>query len=299
MVGWYIERDDWYRTGAFVASQTNEVRHMFLFGRNQDDILNGSRVLVIGFGRQGQALARWLPSVGARGIVTDRRSEADVDEDLSAYGNVRFVWGDHPLSLLDEVDLICVSGGVPLTIPIIEEALKRKIPVTNDAQLFVERCAAPVIGITGSAGKTTTTTLVGEMLKNAGFTTWIGGNIGKVLLDVMIGIQPDHKVVMELSSFQLELMHTSPSIASVLNITPNHLDRHGNRWKIICRAKAHIVAKSINVMTIAILGRDDPGSFALDTLIQGHKLWFSKNEMVSDGAFMVGQRLAITGFIES
>ena len=266
---------------------------MFLSGRNQDDVLNGSRVLVMGFGRQGQALARWLPTVGARVIVTDRRSEAQIEEDLTTFPNIQFVLGEHPLTLLDEVDLICISGGVPLTLPIIEEAIKRKIPVTNDAQLFMERCPAPVIGITGSAGKTTTTTLVGKMLKNAGITTWIGGNIGNVLLDVMVGIQADHQVVMELSSFQLELMYTSPKIAVVLNITPNHLDRHGNMENYL-RAKAHIVANQ-GRNDITILGRDDPGSLSLDTLIQGHKVWFSKLDMVSDGAFMVGQRLVVTG----
>jgi len=266
---------------------------MFSFGRNQDDVLFGSRVLVMGFGRQGQALARWLPTVGARVIVTDRRSEAQIEADLTTFPNMQFVLGGHPLTLLDEIDLICVSGGIPLTLPIIEEAIKRKIPVTNDAQLFMERSPAPVIGITGSAGKTTTTTLVGKMLKNAGITTWIGGNIGNVLLDVMVGIQSDHQVVMELSSFQLELMHTSPRIAAVLNITPNHLDRHGNMENYL-RAKAHIVANQSR-NDIAILGHDDAGSLSLDTLVQGNKVWFSKREMVGDGAFMVGQRLAVTG----
>lgn len=266
---------------------------MFSFGRNQNDVLRGLTVLVMGFGRQGQALARWLPSVGALVIVTDTRTEDELPVDLTTFPGVQFVLGRHSLALLDEVDMICVSGGVPLTLPIIQEAIARKMRVTNDAQLFMERAPAPVIGITGSAGKTTTTTLVGDILKKAGFTTWVGGNIGKVLLDIMIGMQDDHKIVMELSSFQLELMHNSPPIASVLNITPNHLDRHGNMENYL-RAKAHILANQSS-HDIAILGRDDPGSYSLETIVQGQPVWFTMREMVTDGAFMVGERLVVTG----
>ena len=259
----------------------------------QSDLLSGRQILVIGFGRQGQALARWLPMIGARAVITDQRQPEAIDVDLEDFPRVQFVLGDHPLELLERTQLVCVSGGVPLDIPIIEEAKRRDIPVTNDAQLFLERCRAPVIGITGSAGKTTTTSLVGEMVKRAGITTWIGGNIGNVLLDVMVGIQPDHQVVMELSSFQLELTYSSPQIAAVLNVTPNHLDRHGTMESYV-RAKANIVAHQ-NAVDAAILCRDDLGSRALEPLVAGDLLWFSMREIVTDGAFMVGSRLAITG----
>jgi len=257
------------------------------------DILSGRQVLVIGFGRQGQALARWLPMVGARVIVNDMRDQDTLKLQPSDWPRVQFVLGSHPEILLRGTDLICVSGGVPLDLPLIEKAREQKIAVTNDAQLFMERCPAPVIGITGSAGKTTTTTLVGEMCKVAGLTTWVGGNIGKVLLDLMVGIRPDHQVVMELSSFQLELMHTSPAVAAVLNITPNHLDRHGT-MEAYMRAKAHILAFQAAGQR-AVLSWDDPGSRSLETVAQGDLLWFSMREMVPDGAFMVGQRLAVAG----
>jgi len=258
-----------------------------------NDILTGRQVLIVGFGRQGQALARWLPMIGAQCIVTDMRDPQSLGVDLQDFPRVRFVLGDHPLRLLDNTDMVCISGGVPLDSPLVLEAIKRNITVTNDAQLFVERVAAPVIGITGSAGKTTTTTLVGSILKRAGMTTWIGGNIGNVLLDVMVGIQSSHHVVMELSSFQLELTITSPHIATVLNVTPNHLDRHGTMENYL-RAKSHIVAFQ-NKNDIAILGRDDPGSRSLETLVKGDLAWFSRRDMVPDGAFMVGSRLVVTG----
>lgn len=264
-----------------------------MFIRMQDDILNGRQVLVIGFGRQGQALARWLPTIGSRVIVTDARSEDKMDVDLKDFPNVRFVLGEHPERLLDSTDLICVSGGVPLDLPILQAAHKRKIPVTNDAQLFLERCKAPIIGITGSAGKTTTTSLVGEMVKKSGVTTWVGGNIGNVLLDVMMGIQPTHQVVMELSSFQLELVFSCPSIAAVLNITPNHLDRHGTMENYM-RAKAQIMANQ-KPDDAVILNWDDLGSRTLEKLVKGDLLWFSQHEIVSDGACMVGQRIVVTG----
>lgn len=259
----------------------------------QNDILTGRQVLVIGFGRQGQSLTRWLPTIGARVIVTDNRPQDDLDVDLREFPQVRFVLGDHPLTLLDNTQMVCVSGGVPLSLPIVQEAIKRRIAVTNDAQLFLERSPAPIIGITGSAGKTTTTTLVGEMCKAAGLTTWVGGNIGNVLLDVMMGIQPDHQVVMELSSFQLELVFRSPTVAAVLNVTPNHLDRHGTMENYI-RAKANVLAHQ-SPQGLTVLGRDDLGSRSLETLVKGDLLWFSRHEIVSDGAFMIGSRLAVAG----
>ncbi|MBZ0300410.1 MAG: UDP-N-acetylmuramoyl-L-alanine--D-glutamate ligase [Anaerolineae bacterium] len=258
-----------------------------------NDPLYRKRVVVLGFGRQGRALARWLPTVGARVVVSDQNTPEEVNGDLSAFGPVEFVFGSHPDSLLDDADLVCISGGVPLSLPIIQEAVRRDIPLSNDAQLFLERCPAPTIGITGSAGKTTTTTLVGEMLKRTARKTWIGGNIGDVLLDVLPQIQPDHQVVIELSSFQLELMTASPHIGAVLNITPNHLDRHGTMERYT-RAKAQILLHQ-SQRDIAVLARDDPGSRQLEVIAPGELAWFSGHEMVTDGAFLAGQRLLTVG----
>lgn len=261
---------------------------------SQGDVLKGRRVIIIGFGRQGQALARWLPTVGAIPVVTDSKTAEQLEVDPADYPRARFALGEDNLeSLIEIADMICVSGGVPLTHPLVEAAMQRKIPVTNDAQLFVDRCAAPMIGITGSAGKTTTTTLVGEMMKHAGFTTWVGGNIGNVLLDVMMGIRPEHRVVMELSSFQLELMFSSPRIAAILNITPNHLDRHGTMENYM-RAKANLIAHQ-GKDDFAILSRDDWGSRMVEGTAQGNLLWFSRNEIVGDGAFLAGTRLFVSG----
>lgn len=257
------------------------------------DILNGRTIIIVGFQRQGQALARWLPTVGARPIVTDSKDAAALGIDPADYPGVRFVLGENPPDLLDDADMLCISGGVPLTIPIVVEAAQREIPVTNDAQLFVDRCRAHLIGITGSAGKTTTTTLVGQMIKAAGHRTWVGGNIGNVLLDVLNYIQPNDRVVMELSSFQLELMHSSPHIGAVLNVTPNHLDRHGT-MQAYMDAKSQII-KHQGGGGIAILNKDDLGSMVMEGIAPGEICWFTRREIVSDGAFMAGTRLFVAG----
>jgi UDP-N-acetylmuramoylalanine--D-glutamate ligase len=258
------------------------------------DVLHGKRVAVLGFGRQGQALARWLPTVGAQVVVSDQRSAEQLALDTAAFPNVEFVLGGHPESLLDGVDLLCLSGGVPLDLPIVQAAIKRGIPLSNDAQLFLERCPAPVIGITGSAGKTTTTTLVGEIVKRAGLKTWVGGNIGDVLLDALPEIRPDDRVVMELSSFQLEIMTVSPEIAAILNITPNHLDRHGDMETYI-RAKSHIILHQNEMRNVAVLNYDDENTHALADDVYGILVWFSGNTLVSDGAFLAGERLMLVG----
>lgn len=264
-----------------------------MFPFNQTDVLSGRRVIVVGFARQGQALARWLPTIGAQAVVTDMKTAEQLNVAIDDYPRVRFVLGGNPETLLDDADIVCVSGGVPLSIPLIQAALARGIPVTNDAQLFMDRCRAPVIGITGSAGKTTTTTLVGEMMKAAGFTTWVGGNIGNVLLDVMMGIRPDHRVIMELSSFQLELMFTSPGIGAILNVTPNHLDRHGTMENYL-RAKANIIANQ-GSDGVAVLSHDDPMCRLLEPFIGGDLVWFSRYDMAADGAFLAGSRIIVAG----
>ncbi|GAB4569187.1 MAG: UDP-N-acetylmuramoyl-L-alanine--D-glutamate ligase [Anaerolineae bacterium] len=259
------------------------------------DPLAGKHVVVMGFARQGMALARWLPAIGARVTVTDMRPEAAFGDGLARYRarGVQFVLGAHPETILDDADLLCISGGVPLEAPLVQAARRRGVPVTNDAQLFLERCPAPVIGITGSAGKTTTTSLVGAMCRADGRRTYVGGNIGDVLLDVLAEIQPTDAVVMELSSFQLEIMTASPPVGAVLNITPNHLDRH-HTMAAYAAAKANIVAHQQSG-DVAILGRDDPGAAALQAQVRGTLAWFSMAQPVSNGAWLRNGELVVQG----
>jgi UDP-N-acetylmuramoylalanine--D-glutamate ligase len=238
--------------------------------------LSGRRVMVLGLARQGTALARWLVQQGAQVTASDVKPAAQLGEAIRALEGlpIRYELGGHPPSLLDQCDLLCLSGGVPIDLPLVAEAQARGIPLANDAQLFVERCPATMIGITGSAGKTTTTTLAGEMCKAAGKTTWVGGNIGNPLIGDLQAMKPPDVVVMELSSFQLELMTSSPQIAAILNITPNHLDRHPSLEAYVA-AKARLLDFQ-SPQDTALLGYDDPAARSLASRVKGKVRWFAR-----------------------
>lgn len=238
------------------------------------------RVLIIGAARQGQALARWLVRRGAKVTLNDRQPAGALHTSQAALAGIPVTWvlGGHPVDLLDDADIVCLSGGVPLTNPIAAEALKRGIPLTNDTQIFLEVVPCRTIGITGSAGKTTTTTLVGRMAGQA----YVGGNIGDPLLNQVDEMKPDDLAILEISSFQLEQMTLSPGIAAILNITPNHLDRHGT-MEAYTTAKARILQFQAPQDT-AILCRDDPGAWNLRSKVRG-KLYSFGFSPLPDGGY--------------
>ena len=239
----------------------------------------GKRVIIIGAARQGIALARFLAGQGAWVTLNDQRSadQLATAQDSLAGVNVAWALGGHPLDLLDQADMVCPSGGVPLTLPLVQEARQRGILLSNDSQIFLEMAPCNVIGITGSAGKTTTTTLVGRIAQTAIQSpnqAWVGGNIGRPLLLDVGEMQPGDLAVMELSSFQLEIMTRAPQIAAVLNITPNHLDRH-ETMEAYTRAKAQILACQ-NPGDLAVLCREDPEAWRLRNLAQGQVWTFGR-----------------------
>ena len=241
---------------------------------------SGKRVLILGAARQGLALARWLSIHGARVTLSDMRSAEDLRVARQSLAEYPIEWalGGHPLELLDSTDVLCPSGGVPLTLPIIAEAVKRGIPLSNDSQIFMEMVPCRTIGITGSAGKTTTTTLVGNMAKNSyGDKAYIGGNIGDPLINYVDDMRFDDIAILELSSFQLEQMTISPKIAAILNITPNHLDRHGT-MEAYTAAKARILEFQSD-KDMAVLGRDDKGAWSLRDQVKGKLFTFSLHEL--------------------
>lgn len=239
------------------------------------------KVVVVGAARQGLAATRFLADRGAKVTLTDiqpERSFSEISNQLEKR-NVKCVFGGHPLELLRDAEALCLSGGVPLTIPIVKEARKSGILITNDSEMFMESVQANVIGITGSAGKTTTTLLAGAMLKTAmepELHVWVGGNIGFPMIDHINEIKPEDWVILELSSFQLDHMTISPHIAVILNITPNHLDRHKS-MKAYTQAKARII-RFQNSEDIAILNRDDQGSFNLNNQVPGELVTFGMTE---------------------
>ena len=250
------------------------------------DELSGKRVVILGMARQGKALARFAVAAGAEVVVSDNRSAELLRNELEEMSDVPFeaVLGEHPMSLLDEADILAISGGVPDDLPLVTVARERGIPVTNDSLEFMKRVRAGVVGITGSAGKTTTTSLTGAMVGESGIRTWVGGNIGRPLISELNRIQSDDVVVQELSSFQLQQWTMSPPVAAILNITPNHLDRHKTMAAYI-EAKANILRYQ-KAGDIALLPADDQGTGDLKNLVRGRLRQFSLELPVKDGAFV-------------
>jgi len=253
-----------------------------------------THVLILGAARQGLALARWMARHGAHVTLSDKRTESELADSRGLLSGLPIQWalGGHPVDLLDNADVLCLSGGVPLTLPIVAEAVKRGIPLTNDTQVFMEAVSCKTIGITGSAGKTTTTTLVGEMAKRTEdrrpktespssvrrpSSVYIGGNIGDPLINYVDDMKADDVAILELSSFQLEQMTISPNLAVILNITPNHLDRHGTMTAYTA-AKARILDFQ-NDADIAVLGHDDIGAWTLRNKVKGKLFTFSLHEL--------------------
>lgn len=288
-----------------------------------DERWNGKRVTILGGARQGQAAARWLARHGARVTVNDRRSGAEMAAARAALADTPVTWvlGGHPLETLDATDSLCLSGGVPLDNPLVVEAARRGIPLTNDTQIFMEAVPCPTVGITGSAGKTTTTTLVGEMAK-AAFgderrmtedqssssvvrppSAFTGGNIGDPLLNYVNEMQPGDLAILEISSFQLEQMTLSPNVAAILNITPNHLDRHGT-MEAYTAAKRRILEFQHKDDT-AVLCRDDAGAWAEKKSARGRLVTFGfgplpagqEGTFLADGILHMGGRSVETALL--
>jgi UDP-N-acetylmuramoylalanine--D-glutamate ligase len=247
----------------------------------------GKRIVIIGAARQGLALARYLARHEARVVLNDRRTAEGLRAEMESLSKFDIEWslGGHPLEVLEpRPDLVCASGGVPLENPVIAAARERGILVSNDTQVFMEVVPCRTLGITGSAGKTTTTTLVGRIAQ-AGSTgrygrVWIGGNIGDPLINYVDEMQPSDLSILEISSFQSELMTTSPNVAAILNVTPNHLDRHGT-MEAYTAAKARVLDFQTN-SDVAVLGRDDPGASALAGRAKGQLLSFGFSPLASD-----------------
>jgi UDP-N-acetylmuramoylalanine--D-glutamate ligase len=286
------------------------------------------RALIVGMAREGTALARFLAERSAQVTVTDVKSAEALARSVAALADlpVTLALGGHPLALLDGVDLVFVSPGVPLDIPLLAEARRRGLPLSSETRLFTRLCPAPIVGITGSSGKTTTTAIAGRMFGAAGRRTWVGGNIGQPLIGQASEITPTDVVVMELSSFQLEFFAPwrnvggsngttrphgsvlfdpagwSPPVAAVLNITPNHLDRHRTMEAYIA-AKVQILAYQ-QPGDVAVLSLDNPVTRQMGeptgrpssrpAFGRGQKvLWFSLEKEVKEGAFLRGDELVL------
>src|SRR5256714_13320907 len=192
--------------------------------------LDGKKVLVIGAGRSGVAASRFMAARGALVVLNDRKEFIDWSNDalaLKGEGVVKLLAGDVPSWLLDQMELVVVSPGVPTKSIPVRYAERAGAEVIGEVELAWRFLRGRVVGITGTNGKTTTTTLVGELLKDAGVPVQVGGNIGTPLISLVESSREDGWTVVELSSFQLEtIKEFHPAVAVVLNVTPNHMDRY-------------------------------------------------------------------------
>ena len=254
-------------------------------------------MVIVGAGRQGVATAAYLAAHGAEVTLTDARPAEQLQAARLQLSALDLEWrlGGHPVEVLDGADVLILSGGVPSGLPLVQHALAGGIPVSNDSQIFLELAACKVIGITGSAGKTTTTTLVGRILKAMEGKhirrSWVGGNIGNPLIADVDEVSAEDLAVMELSSFQLEWMTRAPHVAAILNIAPNHLDRHITMETYVA-AKARILDFQ-TADGIAILNREDAGAWALAGRVRGRLWTFGRAALPQGqlGAFVRGEAI--------
>ncbi len=249
--------------------------------------LKNKRVLVVGLGRSGVASAFFLQEHGAKVIVSDSKSEAQLQNEVPALldRGISIETGLHGERTFRDQDLIVVSPGVPSDQPQLQRARSLGIPVIGEVELAFRFLQGKVIAITGSNGKTTTTTLVGEILSKAGKKTLVGGNIGTPVISLAGQSTPDSFVVLEISSFQLEtIVQFRPWIAAILNITPDHLDRH-HTFQNYVNAKARLFENQ-QAGDFSILNADDPTCVALKDKAKGSLLWFSRKQPVESGAYV-------------
>ena len=201
-------------------------------------ILKNKHVVVVGLARTGVAASKFLVSRGAKVTVTDLKKKTELSsfiKDLSDLKRIKYVLGSHPIKTLLKADFIIVSPGVPTNIPLLEAARKNKMPVLSEVEFASQYIRCPIIAITGTNGKTTTTMIVGKMFLNAQKKVFIGGNIGTPLTYMLLSKEKFEVVVCEVSSFQLENIEKfHPKASIILNLTPDHMDRHSPEeyWKM-------------------------------------------------------------------
>ncbi|MBI4214193.1 MAG: UDP-N-acetylmuramoyl-L-alanine--D-glutamate ligase [Chloroflexi bacterium] len=254
----------------------------------------GRTIGIVGLGREGLDLVRFLCGHGAQITVSDSANAPTLALTLDSLRDlpVRYLLGNQLGSDLMNCDEILVSPGVARSAPVVAEPAAAGIPVSSATRLYFELCPGPVLAVTGSSGKTTTTTLIGRMLRAAGLPTLVGGNIGTPMLAQMESATPSTWSVLELSSFQLEDMTQSPRVGAVLNITPNHLDRHVDMEEYI-QAKGNLI-RFQREDDVAVLNADDPIVCTLPG--HGRAVFFSLQGPV-DGTWLEGNQLVAGGRI--
>jgi UDP-N-acetylmuramoylalanine--D-glutamate ligase len=249
--------------------------------------LKGKKVLVVGLGKSGLAAALFLRRKGAQVTVSDVRSAEALAKDIPALleEGIMVEAGGHGLLTFRRQDLIVVSPGVPLDTPELVQVKGFGLPIIGELELAARFLKGRIVAITGSNGKTTTTALLGEILKDSGLPTLVGGNIGVPVVGLIDESTPDTWSVLEVSSFQLEsTVEFHPRIAVILNITLDHLDRHGS-FENYVRAKERIFAAQ-DENDFAVLNADNTPTVQAATHVKSTVYWFSAEHAVEQGAWL-------------
>ena len=249
--------------------------------------LNGKRALVVGLGKSGVASALFLKARGARVTVSDTKSGDELRNEIPVLldHGITVETGGHGERTFHGQDLIVVSPGVPVDAPPLAQARALGETVIGEIELAARFLPGPIIAITGSNGKTTTTMLVGEIMNAAGFPALVGGNIGTPAISLVERATPESVIVLEVSSFQLETIQTfRPKIAVVLNVTPDHLDRH-RTFEVYSDAKARIFENQLG-SDHTVLNADDPTCVSMASRTKAQVFWFSRQKEVQQGAWV-------------
>lgn len=251
----------------------------------------GKNILVVGLARSGVAAAEFLAARGARVTINDAKPERELKDaaSLRAKG-IEVIGGNHPRALFETSDLIVVSPGVPLALEPFQQAKAAGVPIIGEVELAARFLRGRLVGITGSNGKTTTTTLVGELLKDAGLSTLVGGNIGTPLISLVEASTDDSIAVVELSSFQLEAVEElHVNIALLLNITPDHLDRYDSMADYAA-AKANIFRHQ-TASDVAVLNADNDWAMREGEKTDARQICFSRSKELKEGIFLRGDEV--------
>lgn len=257
-----------------------------------DPNYRGQTALLVGAARSGVASAAFLLSCGARVVLTDIRSEEMLPLPLGPLralarnsGALILELGGHKPESFRQCDFVVVSPGVPLTLPFFAESRQAGIPVMAEVELAARHLKGKILGITGSNGKTTTTTLAAELLRGAGLRGFAAGNIGDPLVSFVAASTPDDIYAVELSSFQLESIRGfKPHVGTILNLTPDHMDRYPD-FAAYIGAKQRLFMNQ-TAADYAVLNEDDPRTASMASQIASTPVWFSRRHEVARGAFV-------------
>lgn len=258
--------------------------------------MKNKKVLVVGTGKSGIGAAKLLGAEGAYPILFDENTELSIEalkEKVGEIPGLQIALGEVPSQLQAEISLVVISPGVPIDAPILEDYRKRNIPVWGEIELAYAYAKGKVIAITGTNGKTTTTTLVGEIMKAYFDSVFVAGNIGNPYTDIAEATGEDTVTVAEISSFQLETIHTfHPAVSAILNITPDHLNRHHTMQ---CYAETkEAIAKNQTLEDTCVLNYENPYTRAFGENCPASVVYFSSARELPEGVFLKGEDIYLS-----